>query len=92
MRNGERRRLNRRIFVEPISLNGEKIRLAQPYYYDFAEGTVVRIEHPHLVVCPDRAVIDIGPHGDIPEHVTLLRVVTEDGRIVGVFRNELDNI
>lgn len=83
IRDGDRRRLKVRIDISPLRMNGAAPGRNEPPvdYYLFEIGTPVTVHHYFYQVQHD---------GVIDPSVDLLRVETDDGRVIHVWRTELD--
>lgn len=83
IRNGDRRILNVTIDVPPLKMNGAAYGRNEPpvNHHLFEAGTPVTVRHYAYEVQED---------GVINPSVDLLRVETEDGRVIHAWRKELD--
>jgi hypothetical protein len=78
--NGEQYQLRRTFAVEPVSMDGKPVATCEPPYYLFEEGTKVMVRHYALEVDSNGVVSDKAP---------LIRIETEDDRVIHVYRDEL---
>jgi hypothetical protein len=84
LRNGQRRRLNCTISLFPYDWKEGEVKKDGPIiHYNFRAGTIVTVRHNRY---------EVSRKSYVKSTVTLVRVETDEGRVIHAFRTELDAI